>query len=554
MKNVIYSKIRFARAVHRNKFTCEYNGCGMTEKDNQVNRVIVIGAGPAGLTAAYELLRNNPGQYQVTVFEESAIAGGISRTVEYAGGRMDMGGHRFFSKDERVMEWWKNMMPLQGEPSRDDILTGTHKDLEPSGPDPEHSDIVMLLRNRISRIFTMQRFFSYPISLKLETFKAMGFVKTIQAGCSYLFSLVHKLPESSLENFYINRFGKKLYSMFFEKYTEKVWGRPPSQISADWGSQRVKGLSVTKIISENLRKLLPQSDRNPAEVETSLIESFWYPKFGPGQLWELTADEIEKMGGQVCRNCRVSGLTIRDGAVKSISYEEGGETKSSEGDIFISSMPLKDLIAGIDGSVPDDVAVIADGLPYRDFVTVGLEISELKLKNQTKIITPYDRIPDCWIYMQDEGVKVGRLQIFNNWSPYMVNDFEHCLNIGLEYFCTEGDEMWSMPDDEFISFAISELEGVGMLDPSKVRNRHIERVRKAYPSYFDTYAQIDRLIEWLNGIDNLYCIGRNGQHRYNNMDHSMATSFEAVAAITTGDHDKSRIWNVNTEKSYHEEK
>ncbi|HOU20463.1 MAG TPA: NAD(P)-binding protein, partial [Flexilinea sp.] len=343
----------------------------MTENQSKKN-VIIIGAGPAGLTAAFELLRQEPESYNVTILEESDAIGGISRTVQYNGNRMDIGGHRFFSKDQRVMDWWKERMPVQGSPSKDDILTHTVKPLDPKGPDPEKEDIVMLFRNRVSRIYYLKKFFDYPISLKAQTFINMGLKNTLISGSSYLVSVFHKLPETSLENFYRNRFGKKLYSMFFENYTEKVWGRHPSEISADWGAQRVKGLSVTKIIIDMFSKILPAPLKKNRPVETSLIEQFWYPKFGPGQLWELTADQITQMGGIIRKNCQVTGIKLVNNQVQAVTVIENGEQKEIEGDIFLSSMPLKDLVMGMGSAVPDEITRIAKGLPYRDFITVGL--------------------------------------------------------------------------------------------------------------------------------------------------------------------------------------
>ncbi len=514
--------------------------------------IVVIGAGPAGLTAAYELLARDPGRYHVILLEESSYFGGISRTVNYNGNRMDLGGHRFFSKDQRVMNWWNARMPLQGKPSKDDILTETEKPLDPNGPDPEKTDIVMLFRNRVSRIYTLKRFFDYPISLKPQTFVNMGLKNTIAAGFSYIASLIRKIPETSLENFYINRFGKKLYAMFFENYTEKVWGRHPSTLSADWGSQRVKGLSILKLFEDILGKLLPPALKKKRKVETSLIEQFWYPKFGPGQLWELVASEVAAMGGEIRRNSKAVVFQLENQRVRSLIYEENGVRKELAADTFISSMPLKDLVGGMEGDLPADVRRIAAGLPYREFVTVGLQLSGIKLKNKTKIRTPYNRLPDCWIYIQEPNVKMGRLQVFNNWSPYLVKDFENNISIGLEYFCSEQDALWNMPDDEMIRFAIQELVSMDIIDESAVLDSHVEHVKKAYPSYFDTYTEIGTLIAWLNTLGNLYCIGRNGQHRYNNSDHSMATAFEAVSNIRNGVKSKDNVWSVNTEKEYHE--
>lgn len=520
-------------------------------KDKETT-IVVIGAGPAGLTAAFELLKQSNGKYHVIVLEALDEYGGISRTVRYHGNRMDLGGHRFFSKDQNVMNWWLDRMPLQGKPSKDDILTNTQKPLFDGGPDPESTDRVMLFRNRISRIYYLRRFFDYPISLKLQTFINMGLKNTILSGFSYFSSIIKKIPEDSLENFYINRFGKKLYAMFFENYTEKVWGRHPSKISADWGAQRVKGLSISKILLDMLSKLLPNSIKAKRAVETSLIEQFWYPKLGPGQLWELVAADIIEMGGTICKNCKVTNLKLINGKIQSLSYLENNMKKELEADLFISSMPLKDLVNGMEGAVPQQIRRIANGLPYRNFITVGLQLSAIRLKNHTKIATPYQRIPDCWIYVQEPDVKMGRIQIFNNWSPYLVKDFENNISLGLEYFCSEGDELWTMPDDQFIQNAIHELVSMDIIDEKDVLDSHIEHVEKAYPAYFDTYQEIDQLITWLNTIDNLYCIGRNGQHRYNNSDHSMATAFEAVKNILNNVNSKENIWQINTEKVYHE--
>ena len=515
-----------------------------------MKNVVIIGAGPAGLTAAYELLKKGKGEYKVTILEESGAIGGISRTVRYNGNRMDIGGHRFFSKDDSVMAWWKNLMPMQGKPSFDDKKLGREKALAQGGPDPETTDRVMLVRQRVSRIYYLKKFFDYPVSMKWQTFKNMGFVRTMKAGFSYLKAALVKKPEDCLENFYINRFGRVLYSMFFEGYTEKLWGRHPREISADWGSQRVKGLSITAVIKDMFGKLVPGKNR---KVETSLIEEFIYPKYGPGQLWETAADEIRGMGGEIIMNASVKGINNKDGKIESVTYTLDGEEKTMEGDIFISSMPVKDLVNGMK-DVPADMAEIAAGLPYRDFVTVGLLVNKLNLVNETNIKTLGNIVPDCWIYVQDVGVKLGRIQIFNNWSPYMVSDPEKTVWIGLEYFCDEGDDFWNLSDDECVKLAINELVKMGVVDREEVLDSHREKVKKAYPAYFDTYDRIDELVGYLNGFENLYCVGRNGQHRYNNMDHSMVTSFETVKNILNGSKDKTNIWNVNTEKEYHEKK
>jgi len=503
---------------------------------------VVIGAGPAGLTAAYELTRQSA-DWRVVVLEETAEIGGISRTAVHNGCRIDIGGHRFFSKSKEVNDLWAKLMPVQGSPSKDDLLLNRECHVEPNGPDPEKTDRVMLRRHRVSRIYYLRHFFDYPISIKPATFIAMGLVRTVRAGFSYLYSAFVKRPEKSLEDFYINRFGRVLYSMFFEDYTEKLWGVHPSKISPEWGAQRVKGLSLWKAV---LNIFIPKSGAK----ETSLIEEFIYPKKGPGQLWETLADDLRQKGVEIRLNAKVVGLSSEGSAVKSVRLENG-ETIPCEA--VFSSMPVKDLVACFD-AVPSDVHTIAEGLPYRDFITVGLLVDKLALKNRTEWKTVNDIVPDTWIYVQERDVRMGRIQIFNNWSPYMVDDVTKHVWIGLEYFCTEGDAFWTMDDAAFIEMATKELRHIGVLGKDEPVHDSVRiRVKKAYPAYFGTYAQFDKVRQYLDGFENLYCIGRNGQHRYNNMDHSMLCGIEAVRALL-GQSEKSVLWDVNTEESYHEGK
>ena len=466
---------------------------------------------------------------------------------------MDIGGHRFFSKDERVMNFWEELMPIQGKNSFDDEKLGREKELNEGGPDPEKEDNVMLIRHRVSRIYYMKKFFDYPISMKPETFKNMGLGRTLKAGFSYLKSVVVKKEETSLENFYINRFGKVLYSMFFEKYTEKLWGRHPSEISADWGSQRVKGISITAVIKDMFHKTFGK--KNSDNTETSLIEQFWYPKYGPGQLWETLADNVVNKEATLKKGYAVKKLNFENGKIVSVECEVNGNVETIKGDIFISTMPMNDLVAGFNGiDVPQNIVDIAKGLPFRDFITVGILVDKLNLENKTNIKTLGNIVPDCWIYVQEPEVKMCRIQIFNNWSPYLVKDAENKVWIGLEYTCEEGDKYWNMSDEEFIDFAVDELISMNIINKDQVEDAHREKIKKAYPAYFDTYKDIDKLINYLDNIDNLYCIGRNGQHHYNNMDHSMVTAMEAAKNIRNDVKDKSNIWNVNTDKAYHEEK
>ena len=514
-----------------------------------MKKALIIGAGPAGLTAAYELLTKSK-DIEVVVFEESDCFGGISKTVNYKGNRMDMGGHRFFSKIPEVNAWWDHMLPMQGHPTYDDIILHRPMPVAEGGPDPEKEDRVMLTRHRVSRILFDTKFYDYPISLKPETFKNFGLLTTLKVGFSYLGSMFHKLPEDNLENFYINCFGRKLYSMFFEYYTENLWGRHPSEIDASWGAQRTKGLSIMGILKDFFGKLFKVKNR---KVNTSLIEEFKYPKLGPGQLWDVTAAEVEKLGGTIIKNAKVTRVHKNaNNVLTSLTYEKDGQELTMEGDYFISSMPVKDLVGGMN-DVPADAARIAAGLPYRDYMTLGVLVPKINLVNKTNIRTVNNIVPDCWVYVQDRNVKLGRFQIYNNWSPYMIKDLEHTVWIGLEYFVNEGDEYWNMTEEEFAKIGVSEMIKLGLIDsPDVVLDVHMVKVKKAYPAYFDTYDEIDRLVDYLSSIENLYCVGRNGQHRYNNIDHSMVTSFEAVKNILTGSKDKKNIWSVNTEQEYHE--
>lgn len=522
----------------------------MTARNSHISnmKIIIIGAGPAGLTAAYELLKRSK-ENTVEIYECSDSIGGISRTVKYKDYRMDLGGHRFFSKIDRVNQMWNEILPVQGSPSFDDKLLDRERNLCPGGPDPEKCDEVMLKRTRVSRIYFKKKFFDYPISAKV--FGQMGFGSLMVAGFSYLHSCIFKKkPEDNLENFYINRFGKKLYSMFFEGYTEKLWGKHPSKISSDWGAQRVKGLSVFAVAKDMMSKAFGKKQTK----ETSLIGEFSYPKYGPGQLWELTADKITQMGGTIHMNCNVKKIISENGKITGVVFEHDGKEFTENADIVISSMPVKDLVGGMN-AVPDDISKIAAGLPYRDFITAGMLVDRLSIKNTTKMKTLGNIVPDCWIYVQDTGVSMGRIQIFNNWSPYLLSDPQHTVWMGLEYFCAEGDDMWNMSDGDFAAMASSELVKMGIIDSADdVKDYHVEHVKKAYPAYFDTYAEMDKVIEYLDGFENLYCIGRNGQHRYNNMDHSMMTAFETADNILSGKKTKENIWNVNTEKEYHETK
>jgi protoporphyrinogen oxidase len=524
---------------------------------NEAKKAIIIGAGPAGLTAAYELLQKT--DIIPIVFEASGDIGGISKTINYKGNRIDLGGHRFFSKSERVMKWWQEILPLQGSPSKDDLLLDRKIPLskDNNAPDPQKQDEVMLVRSRLSRIFFLRKFFDYPISLNLKTLQNLGILRIIRIGWSYLTIRLFPIKqEKNLEDFFINRFGKELYLTFFKNYTEKVWGVSCSKIKPEWGAQRIKGLSITKAIIHALKNIFSKDKSlDQKKTETSLIEQFLYPKYGPGQLWEKVAELISEKGGMVKLNQKIVGIEINKDKIINVTTrnEKTGEELEVEGNYFFSCMPVKDLIKSMGEQIPKEVKEISEGLIYRDFITVGLLLKKMKIKNETKLKTMNNVIPDNWIYIQERDVKVGRLQIFNNWSPYMVKD-ENNVWIGLEYFCNEGDELWTMENKDFAEFAIDEFCKIDLIEKEDILDSVVIRMPKTYPAYFGSYDEFDKIRKFTDKFENLFLIGRNGMHRYNNQDHSMLTAMTAVENITNNIKTKDNIWEVNTEQEYHERK
>ncbi len=495
---------------------------------------IIIGAGPAGLTAAYELATRT--DIHPIVLERSTYMGGISRTIKYKGNRMDLGGHRFFSKSDRVMDWWLSHLPLEteGKAAREDKL--------------------MLVRSRKSRIYFLRKFFDYPIQLSLATLANLGVWRTMRIACSYLWSAIFQPKKiENLEQFFISRFGRELYLTFFKSYTEKVWGVPCNEISAEWGAQRIKGLSIKRALLHFLIKSAKKGgDIAQKQTETSLIEQFLYPKFGPGQMWEEVARKVRDRGGQIITAFDVTGIEVQEGRIVAVTGKDAqGQEARYAGDYFFSTTSVQELVHALKTDVPLNVREISEGLQYRDFITVGLLLSALKIREPGNEAGKFVR--DNWIYLQDPDVLAGRLQIFNNWSPYLIADSARVW-IGVEYFCYAGDELWKRSDKEMAQLAIEELSKIRIIDAAAVLDFTVARMPKTYPAYFGAYERFSEVREYLDRFENLFLIGRNGMHKYNNQDHSMLTAMVAVDNIIAERKDKANIWDVNTEMDYHEAK
>ncbi|MBF0614706.1 MAG: NAD(P)/FAD-dependent oxidoreductase [Magnetococcales bacterium] len=503
--------------------------------------IVIIGAGPAGLTAGLELVRQSPSR--PLILESLDQVGGISRTINYRGNRMDIGGHRFFSKSDWVMQWWQELLPFRA--------------LEKGLPE-EHALACMLVRSRLSRIYFMSKFFDYPLSINAKTIRQLGWGRLIRIGWEYAKASMFPIrPEKNLEDFYINRFGGELYRTFFKDYTEKVWGVGCQDISPDWGAQRIKSLSIRQAVWHAIQGLFSwNKDIRQKKVATSLIERFLYPALGPGQLWQQVADQITAAGGELRYGKRVEKIFLENGRVTGVATRDahGGQLEHLACDHLISSMPVRDLIMGMGEAVPATIREAASGLVYRDFITIGLLVRRMKRQPGNPVAHPLNLLPDTWIYIQEPNVRIGRLQIFNNWSPLLVKDGEHTVWLGAEYFCNEGDDLWNMSDEALGQLAAGELAAIQLIDQEDVLDFHVVRIEKAYPAYFGSFHRMPEIREYLDKIPNLHLIGRNGMHRYNNQDHSMLTARYTVENILTGNTDRKKVWDVNPEDEYLESK
>ncbi len=473
-------------------------------QDNNQKKVVIIGAGPAGLTAAYQLCKEGVSS---VVLEKDTVVGGISRTVNYKGYLFDIGGHRFFTKVKAVDEMWREVL-------------GAKK---------------FLRRSRLSRIYYNKKFFYYPLKAT-NALLGLGIFNSVMMLGSYVKAQMFPIKdEISFQDWITNRFGKRLYNTFFKTYTEKVWGIPCNEISADWAAQRIKGLSLISTIKN---ALLATQTKNKSEIIKTLIDAFDYPEKGPGQMWEMVAESIQTSGSDLKMKSSVEKILWQQNKVTALEIKVDGRKESVAGTDFISSMPIQELVGKMEPEPPAEVRFAAERLSYRDFLTVSL------------IINKADLFQDNWIYIHDPAVKVGRIQNFKNWSPQMVPDpSKTCL--GLEYFCFEGDGLWTMSDEELVALATKEIGMLGLLDPKDVEDGAVVRMPKAYPVYDAAYiAAVNTIREFLAGLGNLYLVGRNGMHKYNNQDHSMLTAMLSVKNILGAKYD---VWEVNVDNEYHEE-
>lgn len=505
-------------------------------------KIVIIGAGPAGLTAAYELARNQ--KYSVCILESDPIVGGISKTVRHQDNLIDIGGHRFFSHSKKVLDWWLQFLPIvdttghleinyhQQSQSLDEIIL-------------KKSEDAMLIRSRKSRIYFKKNLIDYPLKINLGLLKSLGLRSSFRIIIGILQSRLFPLKEvKNLEDFFINNFGKELYQVFFKEYTEKVWGKPCTELSADWGRQRIKSLKIRQIVFHSITKWsMPQ--RKVKSQARTLIEKFLYPSKGPGMLWEKVSEECQKMGVTLITNAKVNALQFQGNLVKSVSFiGKDNLPHEIECDAVFSTMPVKDLINSMQTEIPTPVVSTAESLEYRDFIIVGLELQKLRLVPEKG----KKMVEDNWLYIQDQGVKVGRLQLFNNWSPFMTTN-DHAW-IGAEYFCKEGDDVWSLTDEALIDLGLSELESIGILNKNDFVSGKVVRCLKAYPSYTGSYSQIHIIQEFLERKSNLFLMGRNGLHKYNNQDHSMLTAFKAVELFEKSLTSKKEIWAINSDDEY----
>ena len=487
--------------------------------------VVIIGAGPSGLALAYELIKKKS-NYVPIIIEKLDCPGGLSRTVYDGELGVDIGGHRLFTKNQYIQSIWNEFLTVQNAPSIDDIYCERNIKYPILGKDPNKYDDVMLIRKRYSSIIHNNMSFQYPIKLNLDTFSNLGYKTSFLAVLSYVKALFFKRKEKNLEDFMINRFGKVLYDVFFKSYTKKVWGVDASVLSSEWGHQRIRKLSLFKTV---INAFLSCFKFLKFQKEASLIDEFYYPKYGCSALWNKMADYIVQNGGQIIYNSEFLEFSHNQNNILSIKYKKSGKTEEIFANYFVSSIPVSDLIKGVDA--PYDIKQIALALPYRDYILVSFYTNDFYLKNKTEFKTVNNITPECWIYLQEKDAIASRIQIMNNWSPYLVGDFRKYYLVSLEYFANEHDELWDMSDDKIKKLAANECQKYNLFSPANIIKSSVIREKKAYPSYFGSYFNIKYVFEYLKRYKNLFFIGRNGTHQYNNMDEAMVCGINIAREI-----------------------
>ena len=503
-----------------------------------MKKVIIIGAGPAGLTAGYDLLSKSS-DYEVTIVEESSVVGGLCARFENEENVLDAGGHMYISNNSAVKQFWYSVLPAQGVPSSDDLVLDRYCKIHNGGPDPEVSEDVLLSREKLTRIYKDNKFFESPVKFNKDAVKNFGFANSIKTGFSQIGNNVFKHKELTLEDYYINRFGKQLYNMFIEEYLEKIWGKEPSRINSEWGVVAEKSLIAPVISTEK------NNNRDYEKLPAPYATRYYYPKYGAYQLWETAADRFIEMGGSIHKNCKVTGITTGPNKILSVRCSADGDEFVVACDYLISSMPIRDLILGMD-DVDGNVSLAAENLSYRGMVSVCVELTELNWKNDTEDYkTIDDIIPDSVLYISNPNVKVSRIQVYNNFSPYMIRNPKHYY-LGLNYYCNEGDYYWSMGNRDWKKTVVNDLVKLGIIkSEDSIIGYNKTKYSKAFPTYYDGYEGLDKIIKYLDKYENLYCVGRNGQHRFSSIDEVMKTSFEAVKNILGNVSTKDNIWKAN---------
>ena len=492
-----------------------------------IKKVVIVGAGPAGLTAAYELLKRGGDRFDVTIIEETQNVGGIARNESLNSNILDIGGHNYHTENELVKEWWNKFLPITGKPAYDYRIIKKDMPVAFSGPDPDSCSDVMILRKKNYSVYRHGKFYNYPFSLNSKTNKNLGFAKSFKANASKLYSQIFSTHEQYLEDCLVNRYGKDIYTRFIEHYTEKVLGKHPAEIYNISDNNNFDGLFLEKEIKK--------------DSESSY---YYYPKYGAGQLWQKVALEIKKMGGKFLFNCRVVEIAHNASMVTSVRFNYNGQENDLPADMLFSTMPLRDLMGAFTPQPPDDILDISQNLIYRDLQTVGVLVSELKIKCPFSLSLG-ELVPENCIYVNDSSVKLSKIHVYNNRSPYMIKNVFGTVLLGLEYYCREGDMYWTMSDKDLYDLVISELVKIGLIEAPKVIELCRFKTKKALPIFHGEYANINRIQSYLNGFYNLYCIGRNGQHRCYNIDQAMLTAFEAVDNIILNKTSKANIWTIN---------